>query len=160
MKSWNILQKILLLALSMQLSPLLVNAESVLTISFYSEETYKLSLANKPEITFEGDDFVIKGKDILTSFPRQEIKEFYFDKSSSVKEVSQDMFKIEWETDRLINLYGENLIPIQIFDLQGRSINVKIRDEGNKVILDLERIEAGTYILIANNKRNIKIILR
>lgn len=120
-----------------------------------------MSLENKPEITFEGDDFVIKGKDVFASFSRKGIKEFYFDKSSSsVKEVHRNTFKMEWETDRLINLYGENLMPVRVFDLYGRERRITVRDEGDKTVLELERLNAGSYILSVNNKRNIKIILR
>lgn len=154
--------KKLLLAIAMQLFASLVNAESVLTINFYSAETYKVSLANKPEITFEGDDLVIRCKDVSAAFSRKGIKEFYFDTSSSSikEEVVQNTFKIEWKSSRMIYLYGEDLMPIHLFDLQGRERKVMVMDDGGNLSLDLESLEAGTYILVVNNKKNIKINLR
>ena len=157
----NLSSKRLLLAVSMQLFVSLVNAQSVLTINFYSGETYKVSLANKPEITFEGDNLVINGEGVSTSFSRKEIKQFYFDDSPSVvKEINQTSFKIEWVAERMIFLYGEDLMPVRIFDLQGRERMVVLRDNGSYKVLDLKRLIAGTYILAVNNKRNIKIKLR
>lgn len=157
----NLSLKKLLLVILMQLFVSLVNAQSVLTINFYSEETYKVSLANEPEITFEGDDFVINGKDVSTSFSRKEIKEFYFDDfPSSVKDISQNSFKIEWSTSRQIYLYGENLMSVRLFDLQGRERIFMLRDDGDKQLLDLENLEVGTYIITVNDKRNIKIYLK
>lgn len=157
----KILPKKLLLGISMQLFFSQVDAQSVLTINFYSGKTYKISLTKKPEITFDGDDFVINSKDVSTSFSRKAIKEFYFDTSpSSVKDVSLDTFKIEWKTCRLAYLYGENLTPVRLFDLQGKERKIVTENDGNKITLNLERLEVGVYILTVNNKRNIKIKLK
>ncbi len=150
-----------MLAMSMQLLVSLVNAQSVLTVEFYTGETYRVSLAKKPVITFEGDEFVINGDDVSASFLRSGIKEYYFeDTPSSVKEVPQNTFKIEWRSNRLICLYGEDLLPVRLFDLQGRERTVALRSDGGGLALDLVHLEAGTYILTANHKRNIKINLR
>lgn len=153
--------KILLLAMPMLLSVASANAQSVLTVKFYTEETYKVSLAKKPEITFVGDEFVITGTGVSASFSRAGIKEYYFeDTPSSVKEVSKNTFKIEWRTNRLIYLYGDDLMPVRLFDLQGRERKTVLGRDGSGLALDLGHLEAGTYILTANHKRNIKINLR
>lgn len=157
----KLLLKILLLAMPMLLTVTSVNAVSVLTIEFYTGETYRVSLAKKPVITFEGDEFVINGNDVSASFSRNGIKEYYFeDVPSSVKRISQNVFKMEWRANRLIYLYGDNLMPVRLFDLQGRERQVMLRNDGSGLALDLEHLEAGTYILTANHKRNIKISLR
>lgn len=136
-------------------------AQSILTLLFHSGETYKVSLDKKPEITFDGDDFVIKGDNISASFPRKDIKEFYCDaSSSSIKEVYQHVFDMKWESDRKICLYGERLLSVKLFDIQGKEHDVQIVNEGNRVMLNMNGVETGTYILSINNKNNIKIYLK
>lgn len=157
----KLLLKILLLAMPMQLLVVSASAQSVLTIEFYTGETYKVSLAKKPVITFDGDEFVINSDDVSASFSRNGIKEYYFeDTPSSVRKVSQNTFKMEWRTNRLIYLYGDDLMPVRLFDLQGRERKVMTGRDGGGLALDLRHLEAGTYILTANHKRNIKINLR
>ena len=136
-------------------------SQSVLTLLFHSGETYKVSLDKKPEITFDGDGFVIKGDNRSASFPRKDIKEFYCDaSSSSIKEVYQHVFEMKWESDRKICLYGEHLLTVKLFDIQGKEHDVQIVNEDNRVMLNMNGVETGTYILSINNKNNIKIYLK
>ena len=136
-------------------------SQSVLTLLCHSGETYKVSLDKKPEITLDGDGFVIKGDNIPASFPRKDIKEFYCDaSSSSIKEVYQHVFEMKWESDRKICLYGEHLLTVKLFDIQGKEHDVQIVNEDNRVMLNMNGVETGTYILSINNKNNIKIYLK
>lgn len=136
-----------------------IYAEQCLTIVFYSGETYSILLSDNPEVTFEGNDFIVNGTGVSMSFLRNEIKEFHFEENTtSIDTLS--LLKMKWISNKIVQLYGSNIMSVKLYDLKGQERAINIVKEQDMLRLSMESVEAGIYILKIDNNKSIKIKLR
>lgn len=156
-----IFKKLMMLMAVLSVGILQSSGSRVLHISFYSGENWQINLSEKPEILFEGRELVVKSVNSSTVFDRDEIAEFSFiENDSGIVSLPVSSFRMDWIGNRIIKLYGENILPLMIYDLNGNSMDYKCQYTDDSLILNIENLESGLYIIRMSNKQSFKILIK
>lgn len=118
-----------------------------LRIEFNDGKTALYSLANKPAVTFEGNDFTIKTSDAETSYPRADVKNFTFVKDESGVKDLTDATKYSY-SDNVFSCAGH---AIDVYDMSG------VRVANGMDSVSLNGLCDGVYIVRAG-KQSIKVV--
>lgn len=118
-----------------------------LRIEFNDGKTALYSLANKPAVTFEGNDFTIKTSDAETSYPRADVKNFTFVKDESGVKDLTDATKYSY-SDNVFSCEGH---AIDVYDMSG------VRVANGMDSVSLNGLCDGVYIVRAG-KQSIKVV--
>lgn len=121
--------------------------DKALCIEFNDGKTALYSLANKPAVTFEGNDFTIKTSDAETSYPRADVKNFTFVKDESGVKDLTDATKYSY-SDNVFSCEGH---AIDVYDMSG------VRVANGMDSVSLNGLCDGVYIVRAG-KQSIKVV--
>lgn len=133
------------------------DAVNTLVITLTNETTATYSLAEMPVVTFDETHMIITADEVSTQYIRTEVKEFHFEQQTpeGISSV-QNNFGFSYTDGHNIRLTGLAAQRAELYDMSGKRIGTATAIDGDAVILILQHLPAGSYILRAG-QQNIKI---
>lgn len=110
---------------------------TTMVLTFNDETTASFNLADQPVVTFDATDMIITAKEIVSNYPRTDVKEFHF-LQTDVEGVTGRTIAIEATAATIYNMAGQ---------IVGQAEN-----KAGVATVGLEQLPAGTYIIRTANK--------
>lgn len=137
-----------------------------LVFSFTNETTQSFLLADKPEITFSGANYVVKSSTVETSFPVSQVVDYHFviDNTSptNVREAvsSNNDLQFVFLDNAQIIIKGLPLTEkVYVYNLMGTPLITAGADAQGIADISIASLSKGMY-LVKTNGRTYKIVKR
>lgn len=130
---------------------------NTLVITLTDETTATYSLAEMPVVTFDATDMIITSEMASTRYQRAQVKEFHFEQITpeGIHSV-QSNFGFSYTDNHNIRLTGLAAQHAELYDTAGKRVGSASATDGSDIVIALQHLPAGTYILRAG-QQSIKI---
>lgn len=133
------------------------DAVNTLVLTLTNETTATYSLASMPIVTFDETHMIITAEEVSTQYTRTEVKEFHFEQlTPDGIRSAQRHFGFSYTDGQTIRLTGVAAQHAELYDTAGKRVGSASATDGTDVVLSLQHLPAGTYILRAG-QQSIKI---
>ena len=133
-----------------------------LIIEFKDGKTQKFQLSTRPNMTFQGDQFVVAQGSSNVEFSFSDVAGFSFgDKNSSGMNTLRDNnLSFSYIDNQYFVIYGGNgMTSVEVISTDGKRQPCNVsRLEGNALSVSLSNLRSGVYLVKVNNKDVFKIV--
>lgn len=137
--------------------PLASMAQSQLAVKLADETLVRFLLTDKPVITFEGEQLLIKSDAAEASYARADVAEFYFEAAGTgIGQATANSLNVSYLNNETLCVEGSNE-ALKLYDLQGRMLRAHLNQAGNQQTLSLKGLPAGSYLVKISKQQTIKI---
>lgn len=134
-------------------------AETCLSVVMRTGERQQFILSEKPEVTFDGGDLVIKCGDAETSIPRSGVSHVEFvDPSGGVADMESDDMVFSFTDNSTVTVSGRKVSAVSVADLRGAVVRQAVADSSGQVVIDVSSLATGVYIVVIQNYQSVKIL--
>lgn len=140
------------------------NEPSQLAVAMNDGTEKVFILSNKPAITFDTNKVYINSDEFSATLT--DVKEFYFKAESTatsietIKEKAPSTFTFQYVDGHTVYLYGCNdNTKIDVYSLNGAKAPASVEHNGTSVVVRLDQLPSGVYIIRANSQ-SFKIFKR
>lgn len=149
--------KILLAALLLPMSAMAAN--TTLVVELTNGQTANYLLQEKPVLTMEGTQLIIKTEAVQTGYERDLVKRFYFTgESTGVKELSKNALVYRQTDADHLEISGMSLDDrIIVYNTAGVQMGSVSRNS-DKAVISLRGLQRGIYLVKIGNSQTIKFV--
>lgn len=148
-----------LIAAALILSAIPVSAE-YLIVNFKNGSTTSFDLNEKPDVSFDKTQMLIKSSAIETSYNVNDVEKFTFDDKLGVldKVLGENETRIIYRDRDYIEIHGlESANAVTLYSVAGQSIMTARADDSGVVAFDLSPLAHGVYIIFVSTGQTFKI---
>lgn len=153
------MRKILSLIVLLIMLPICTKAEMAmaLQLELVNGKTISFVLVQKPVITFSGDSITITEGGFVTNYLRSEVSHYHFSLvDTSIGFVKEDEVQIVQVLPYLYKVLGFSG-KVQVYNVAGMSFSDSVTDINHEVLINMQSLPTGVYIIKIGNLRTIKI---
>ena len=137
--------------------PIAATAQSQLAIKLVDESVVRFALTDKPAISFEGDQLLVKSDVAEAAYARTDVAEFYFEPvGTSIGQTTAGQLRLNYLDNETVSVEGGKS-ALQLYDHSGRQLQAPVSTVGNKQTLSLNGLPAGVYLIKISQQQTIKI---
>lgn len=137
--------------------PIAATAQSQLAIKLVDESIVRFVLTDKPVISFEGEQLLVKSDAAEAAYARADVAEFYFEpEGTSVDHATADNLRFSYLDNETVSVEGSKS-PLRLYDNSGRLLQAPVSTTGTKQTLSLNGLPAGVYLVKISQQQTIKI---
>ena len=137
-----------------------MSAGSSLFLELRNGRTVEFVLADKPEVTLEGNQLFVSSETTQATYARSEVSYFHFAESvDGIGDARMNKLKIvHLDNTVLISGLTESEHAISVFDMNGRKCPVDVSIVGSSATINFELVVRGAYIIKIGKEQTIKIV--
>lgn len=120
-------------------------------------------LSTRPTITFESDKFVIAQAEANVEFEISKVASFSFaEVADNIQALMNEGYTISYTDGKYLTIYGSKITnDVSIVSIDGIAQQVQLTRHGDDaLVVSLEGLRQGVYIVAINGKQNFKIVKR
>ena len=137
--------------------PIAATAQSQLAIKLVDESVVRFALTDKPAISFEGDQLLVKSDVAEAAYDRTDVAEFYFEPvGTSIGQTTAGQLRFSYLDNETVSVEGASE-ALRLYDQGGRLLQAPVSTVGNKQTLSLNGLPAGVYLIKISQQQTIKI---
>ena len=133
-----------------------------LVIEFKDGRTQKFQLSTRPNVSFQGDQFVVSQGKSNVEFAFAEVVNFSFvDKNSSgMKALPDKSLTFSYTDNQNFVINGaDGKTQVEVLSIDGKRQPCKVsRTAGNALSVSLANLRPGVYMVMVNKKQVFKIV--
>lgn len=134
-------------------------AETCLSVVMQTGERQQFILSEKPEVTFDGGNLVIKCSDAETAIPRSDVSLIEFvDFSGGVADMAGDDMVFSFTDNSTVTVSGRKVSAVSVVDLRGTVLKQAVADSSGQAVIDVASLASGVYIVVIQNYQSVKIL--
>ena len=158
----KLLQRFLFLLALLVLAVPLRAADDPVTLVVLTRDNaqHMFVLADKPEVTFEGNDLVVTCVNSTTTFALPDVIRFtYLNATNAVEEITNDETQVNFKDGMIVVNGLKANSSVAVYSVDGRLVRQLKAREGGNYRLDLSELPTGVYIVKAD-RVTYKIVKR
>lgn len=160
-KLTQFLQKMLLIAFSLCLAVPALFAEEekeCLVVTLRDNSTVSYFLEDTPVVTYVGNNVHVEANAVSDDHPMADVVMFAFEMKSVGVSVEDTECRIT-VNDNIVRIQGLSAgIKVMLSDIQGRVIKVETIGASGEIVLPLDNLNAGVYVVATSEGRSFKVL--
>lgn len=137
--------------------PMAAMAQSQLAVKLVDESVVRFVLTDKPVITFEGEQLLIKSDAAEATYARADVAEFYFEPvGTSIERTTTGNLRFSYLDNETVCVEGGKT-ALQLYDNSGRLLQAPVSTVGTQQTLSLNGLPTGVYLIKISQQQSIKI---
>ena len=122
-------------------------------------KTTEISLSKKPQIQFAPDKVLVKGAGINFEYPLSDIVKFTYKKEDIINDIDNPTNQADFTRDneRIVFTGIKSTDEVALYKLNGSRVDIQLKAVDDSLVLPLNSIPQGIYLLRINNQ-TFKII--
>ena len=118
-------------------------------------------MANKPEVTFQEANIIVTAPEIADTHKMVDVKQFLFSLPTSIEKVNAGEHRLTYTNNNAVRLEGFKAgSTVSVYDINGVLMAETIIDKDGSVVLSLDGMAAGLYVIATAEGKSYKIIKR
>lgn len=148
-----------MIALALAGGALLAHADGgcVMNVALRDGDVAKFLLADKPVVTYNGDDMTVTSPTATFSYARKDVANITFDAAGYVADATDGKCQIAID-GRKLTVAGVSTVAV--YGLDGCRVALKACGNGEAAVVDLDAVAAGVYVVALDDSKNFKILLK
>lgn len=137
--------------------PIATMAQSQLAVKLTDESLVRFVLTDKPVISFDGEQLLIKSETAEASYARADVAEFYFEPvGTAIEHTTADNLRFSYLDNETVCVEGSQT-ALQLYDHSGRLLQAPVSTVATKQTISLNGLPAGVYLIKISPQQTIKI---
>lgn len=157
------MKSLFIMLVSLLMPSISLSAEEVtrLSIDLIDGKTHHIELPEKPTMTFDGDDMLVKSTNFDLRMPRTDVVKFYFTKATVTSAEGPEAataYLVRY-SGNVLTLTGSDVLGADVHRLDGRLL-LSAGSEGGHVRIDMNAYPKGVYVVSPKNHPAFKVTVR
>lgn len=117
-------------------------------------KTTEISLSKKPRVTFSADILLVKGSGINFEYPLSDIVKFTYKKEDIINDIDNPINQTGFTRDdeKIVFTGIKSTDEVALYKLNGSRIDIQLNAVDDSLVLPLNSIPQGIYLLRINNQ--------
>lgn len=136
-------------------------ADEKLYVEYKDGSVFSYVLANKPEVTFQEANIIVTAPEIADTHKMVDVKQFLFSLPTSIEKVNAGEHRLTYTNNNAVRLEGFKAgSTVSVYDINGVLMAETIIDKDGNVVVSLDGMAAGLYVIATAEGKSYKIIKR
>lgn len=134
-------------------------ADEKLTVIYKDGSTFSYILADKPKVTFQGNNLTITAPEISDSHKMEDVRKFVTETTNSIEATATNEHRITYTDNNTVRLDGFKAgSTVSVFNINGMLQFQQTTGNDGSAVIPLDGLAPGQYVIATTEGKSYKIM--